>query len=311
MLSRIRRPVTRQWHWYTISIPLFISTLVFDDAHLPCIAPRPEFDSRHSLNGFACIWLHLRSNTEFYIARPEPLSYSFIALPSSDHWHSLKQPAAYIYLLNLAPPQPKIAFTPPRKHHFHTKHTYTYTLEKMSMDSNWSLDYCLACDRQTSGGAYCSQACRLGDLETSSCASSEAASPTSTGQSSFWASSMSPSKSGFYLQPAIDFGIYRSNHPLSSPDPRRPKTEYGTSYFSTTFQTQTPPIPLPVPITTSTATKQILTTSSSQSSLASLQSKASTTSRNSGLSTQAKTELRNYANSFDLLRVWKRRMNST
>lgn len=181
----------------------------------------------------------------------------------------------------------------------------------MSMDSNWSLDYCLACDRQTSGGAYCSQACRLGDLETSSCASSEAASPTSTGQSSFWASSMSPSKSGFYLQPAIDFGIYRSNHPLSSPDPRRPKTEYGTSYFSTTFQTQTPPIPLPVPITTSTTTKQILTTSSSQSSLASLQSKASTTSRNSGLSTQAKTELRNYANSFDLLRVWKRRMNST
>lgn len=133
MLSRIRRPVTRQWHWYTISIPLFISTLVFDDAHLPCIAPSPEFDSRHSLNGFACIWLHLRSNTEFYIARLEPLSYSFIALPSSDHWHSLKQLPAYINLLNLPPPyppQPKIAFTPPRKHHFHTRHTYTYTLEK-------------------------------------------------------------------------------------------------------------------------------------------------------------------------------------
>lgn len=183
----------------------------------------------------------------------------------------------------------------------------------MSMDSNWSLDYCLACDRQTSGGAYCSQACRLGDLETSSCASSEAASPSSTGHSSFWASSMSPAKSGFYLQPAIDFGLYRSNHPLSSPDPRRSKPEYGTSYFSTTFQTQTPPVPLPVSTTTttSTTTKQTLTTSSSQSSFASMQSKTSTTSRNSGLSTQAKTELRNYANSFDLLRVWKRRMNST
>lgn len=181
----------------------------------------------------------------------------------------------------------------------------------MSMDSNWSLDYCLACDRQTSGGAYCSQVCRLGDLETSSCASSESASPTSAGQSSFWASSMSPSKSGFYLQPAIDFGLYRSNHPLSSPDPRRSKPEYGTSYFSTTFQTQTPPVPLPAPTTTTTTTKQTLTTSSSQSSFASMQSKTSTTSRNSGLSTQAKTELRNYANSFDLLRVWKRRMNST
>lgn len=175
----------------------------------------------------------------------------------------------------------------------------------MNMDSNWSLDYCLACDRQTSGGAYCSQVCRLGDLETSSCVSSEAASPTSAGQSSFWASSMSPSKSGFYLQPAIDFGLYRSNHPLSSSDPRRAKSEYGTSYFSTAFQTQTPPIPPP------NTNKQTLTTSSSRSSLTSMQSKASTTSRNGGLSTQAKIELRNYANSFDLLRVWKRRVNCT
>lgn len=129
MLSRIRRPVTRQWHWYTISIPLFISTLVFDDAHLPCIAPSPEFDSRHSLNRFACIWLHLRSNTEFYIARTEPLSSSFIALPSSDHWHSLKQPTAYIYLLNLAPLNPKspllrresITFTQNTRTHTHSK----------------------------------------------------------------------------------------------------------------------------------------------------------------------------------------------
>lgn len=29
----------------------------------------------------------------------------------------------------------------------------------------WSLDYCLVCDRQTVGGAYCSQACRLAELD--------------------------------------------------------------------------------------------------------------------------------------------------
>jgi len=33
------------------------------------------------------------------------------------------------------------------------------------MESAWSLDFCLACDKQTSeGGAYCSQACRAADL---------------------------------------------------------------------------------------------------------------------------------------------------
>lgn len=298
-LSRNRRPVTRQWHWHTISIQFiyFNTRLRRRPLALHCAQSRVWL--RRSLNGFACIWilnftLLARSLVRFI--------HSLLCLhPTCSHWHSLKQPSTYIL------PSSPHRFYSAKKASLSHKHIHTSTIySKMSMDSNWSLDYCLACDRQTSGGAYCSQACRLGDLETSSCASSEAASPTSTGQSSFWASSMSPSKSGFYLQPAIDFGLYRSNHPLSSPDPRRPKSEYGTSYFPNTFQTQTPPVPLPVP-----TTKQTLTTSSSQSSLASMQSKVSTTSRNSGLSAQAKTELRNYANSFDLLRVWKRRMNST
>lgn len=171
----------------------------------------------------------------------------------------------------------------------------------MSMDSNWSPDYCLSCDRQTSGGAYCSQVCRLADLETSSCGSSPA-SPTTAGPSSFWASSTSPSRSGFYLQPAFDFAAYRSSKPSSSPDSHRPKSAYETSYFSTAFQTQTPPNPLPIP------SKQVLTPSSSQSSLTSMQSKAS---QNTCLSAQAKSELRSYTNSFDLIRNWRRRMNST
>lgn len=170
----------------------------------------------------------------------------------------------------------------------------------MTMDSNWSPDYCLSCDRQTSGGVYCSQVCRLADLETSSCVS-EPASPTSPGQSSFWASSTSPSKAGFYLQPAFDFAAYRSTKPFSASDSHRTKPAFQTSYFSTAFQTQTPPIPPP-------SSKPILTPSSSQSSLSSMQSKAS---QKSGLSAQAKTELRSYTNSFDLIRNWRRRMNST
>lgn len=31
--------------------------------------------------------------------------------------------------------------------------------------TEWSLDFCLVCDRQTLGGAYCSQACRLAELD--------------------------------------------------------------------------------------------------------------------------------------------------
>ncbi|KAJ6088282.1 hypothetical protein N7486_009543 [Penicillium sp. IBT 16267x] len=33
------------------------------------------------------------------------------------------------------------------------------------MSTEWSLDFCLACDRQTLGGPYCSQSCRLAELD--------------------------------------------------------------------------------------------------------------------------------------------------
>ncbi|KAL3459971.1 hypothetical protein BJX64DRAFT_195923 [Aspergillus heterothallicus] len=35
------------------------------------------------------------------------------------------------------------------------------------MATEWSLDFCLACDRQTLGGPYCSQSCRLAELDAS------------------------------------------------------------------------------------------------------------------------------------------------
>ncbi|KAF9887426.1 hypothetical protein FE257_010143 [Aspergillus nanangensis] len=33
------------------------------------------------------------------------------------------------------------------------------------MAAEWSLDFCLVCDRQTQGGPYCSQSCRLAELD--------------------------------------------------------------------------------------------------------------------------------------------------
>lgn len=46
------------------------------------------------------------------------------------------------------------------------------------MATEWSLDYCLVCDRQTLGGPYCSQTCRLSEMDH--VASETLRSPTST-----------------------------------------------------------------------------------------------------------------------------------
>ncbi|KAL5333649.1 hypothetical protein BJX70DRAFT_49404 [Aspergillus crustosus] len=35
------------------------------------------------------------------------------------------------------------------------------------MTTEWSLDFCLVCDRQTLGGPYCSQVCRLAEVDAS------------------------------------------------------------------------------------------------------------------------------------------------
>ena len=166
----------------------------------------------------------------------------------------------------------------------------------------WSPDYCLACDRQTTGGAYCSEGCRLADVETSSC-NSEPPTPAALEDSTFWARSTnldaSPIRSGLYLQPAFDFGAYRSSDSLSGV--RRTQPAYRTASFSPAFHTQTPPNPLPTAAV-------VLSPSASQTSLQSVQSRSSW---NSGLSAQAKDQLRTYTNSFDYIRNWRRRMTSS
>ncbi|KAJ5086300.1 hypothetical protein NUU61_007607 [Penicillium alfredii] len=45
------------------------------------------------------------------------------------------------------------------------------------MSTDWSLDFCLVCDRQTSGGPYCSQSCRLAELDVVSSEDAMAQSP--------------------------------------------------------------------------------------------------------------------------------------
>ncbi|KAJ5489581.1 hypothetical protein N7539_004471 [Penicillium diatomitis] len=51
------------------------------------------------------------------------------------------------------------------------------------MSTEWSLDFCLVCDRQTSGGPYCTQSCRLAEMDRTSNTDSKTSS-SSRGSSS-------------------------------------------------------------------------------------------------------------------------------
>lgn len=71
------------------------------------------------------------------------------------------------------------------------------------MELTWSHEYCLACDKQISSGAYCSQSCRQADLEFSS--------PQTTPSTSHFPH-VTGSKSPFELSPAIDWASYKTPH---------------------------------------------------------------------------------------------------
>lgn len=177
------------------------------------------------------------------------------------------------------------------------------------MEMDWTPDFCLACDRQTSGGAYCSQSCRLADLENSS-NGSEPASPSTPNGIGSWSSrtftTLRNPPSGFYLPPPINFDAYKARltHNTPSPTALHPCLQPSKpSYFASISLSQFGPTPK----ATTRETRSSLTTSSSQSSLSSLQSSAYTPD-DSHLSEHARNELRNYANSFDRARHWKRRI---
>ena len=147
-------------------------------------------------------------------------------------------------------------------------------------------DFCLSCDSQIAeNGVYCSQSCRLADLEK---AGSTAQAPSQLSSS---ASSSSSSNSGFYLAPAINFSAYKGASSSQVP-PSSPYHYYPTangSYFAPPTATRQSP-------------QRSLTPSSSRSSLASQSSQTQ-----SGISQQAATQLNSYMRSFDQTRDVKRR----
>ena len=155
--------------------------------------------------------------------------------------------------------------------------------------TEWSHDFCLSCDKQTTDGAYCSQACRLADLEKAG--GSEPASPLSYASSvsaSSYGSTGSAAGSGFYLSPALNFSAYRN----TPPSPR-------SSTQSTYFQQSSQYAP-----SHDRQTNRSLATSSSRASLSSI----SSSSGAQGISDQALTQLRSYVSSFDQTRDMRRRM---
>ena len=152
------------------------------------------------------------------------------------------------------------------------------------MELTWALDYCLACDKQTSGGAYCSQTCRLADHESSSRWSTPS-SPTSSTASNTSKSAVGNTRgSGFYLSPAINFDEYRTAAWASS------------STQSTQSSNRTP----------SQGPSKALSSSSSRSSLTS--NASNSTLAQDTLPERIHNELRAYTNSFDTTRNWRRRM---
>jgi len=159
-------------------------------------------------------------------------------------------------------------------------------LSSMTMELDCFLDYCLSCDRQTSGGAYCCQSCRLADLETSSCAS-EPVSPTSTaGKQNLC----------FQLEPAFDFAAHKSPSLSSPPSKYRSQPNQQNPYFPSQF--------ISVP---QTSPNRLLTPSTSRSSLGSI---SSNSSQDCQLSAQARTELRGYTSAFNSIRNWRKQVTS-
>jgi hypothetical protein len=130
-------------------------------------------------------------------------------------------------------------------------------------------DFCLACDKQCEG-SYCSQSCRLADLEKAPCSGS--VSPFSHASEHSWEST----QPGYVLTPAYNF---------TERDEKRLSTSSASS-------------------SSSSSTARSLTPSSSRTSLSSA---TSSSPSNTGLTKQAREALEDYFSSFDQTRAAKRR----
>lgn len=149
------------------------------------------------------------------------------------------------------------------------------------MSADWSLDFCLVCDQQTSGaGPYCSQSCRLADLDQNASESSVSSYPVYLS-----------SKSTLYPKTSsVSSKQSRSNAVGPQPIGSRSSSHFSSSSTSSNEQSSS------------------LTSTSSQTSLSSL---ASTLSPSATLSNQVRHELQDYSKSFDQVRDWKRRLTNS
>jgi hypothetical protein len=147
----------------------------------------------------------------------------------------------------------------------------------------WSLDFCLVCDRQTGGGAYCSQACRLAELD------------------GFSMSSSSSSQTATSKQTLIGGHNVGSKLPAVNKSTVRKSQDMGSSEKSTTH------LFYQLVDTTSTLSHstRTLSPSSSETSLSSLRSDSS---RSTTISDRVWNELCDYASCFDHVRDWRRKL---
>jgi hypothetical protein len=146
-------------------------------------------------------------------------------------------------------------------------------------------DFCLACDKESTG-PYCSQACRLADMERANASTSAPSSPTSPSiPAQSRVSWPSASSSGYVISPAYNFTQKPGSQ--SSLAQARP----GDSYFMRTPSQQ--------------QSSHALTPSSSRTSLSSTTSDG--TVPTGGISQQARLELQDYFSSFGQAKVNSRR----
>ncbi|QDS76370.1 hypothetical protein FKW77_003333 [Venturia effusa] len=170
---------------------------------------------------------------------------------------------------------------------------------------DWDHDTCLSCDRHIADGEkFCSQTCRLADLEQAghSERTNQSSLPTDSPSWMSWqsqTSNLSSSRSQFQLAPAVNFSSYKTSSIESPPTSPRsalaPRQQSTSSYFA-----QNPTLSYQQPM------GRGLTTSSSRSSLSSVSSTSS--SNVSGISDHAANLLRAYSGAFDQDRNWKRKV---
>ncbi|KAL5606662.1 hypothetical protein BROUX41_003058 [Berkeleyomyces rouxiae] len=160
----------------------------------------------------------------------------------------------------------------------------------------WTHPFCLSCDKQTEGAAYCSESCRLADFEKPSTTQSYPASPA-LDVSSSWNRQSSNAK--FYLSPAYDFS--------------KPQLYSRSSSSSSHSSAASSPTTIPSWQRTSTRASsndsmRSLTPSSSHCSLSSMESSATASRRDNLLiSDKARRELQDYAKQFEHVRSNRRR----